>query len=78
VFTCQQKKEFAMSGFDRAILMEKLIAMGWTQAPPGSCDSASNSCLVPPESLWEKKKKAFYVYDAEALQNLLGESVPEN
>ncbi len=68
-----------MSGFDRAILMEKLIVLGWQEAPANiDCDSLSHSCLVPPEELWRKKPKAFYVYQARDLQNILGEEVQED
>ncbi len=77
-----------MAGFDKFILMEKLIAAGWQEAPATvECDSLSHYCLVPPESLWVNRPASFYVYDAKALQNLLapateGENVvtdePEN
>jgi hypothetical protein len=74
-----RKKERFMAGFDRAVLMEKLIALGWKEAPANvDCDSLSHACLVPPDSLWQNKPKAFYVYDARDLQDLLGESVPED
>ena len=57
--------------------MQKLIALGWQEAPPDvECDSLSHACLIPPETLWQNKPAAFYVYDARDLQNLLGEGVP--
>ena len=61
-----------MSAHDKVTIMEKLIALGWKEAPPeADCGSRAHYCLVPPDSLWLNKPKSFYVYDAEELQNLL-------
>ena len=63
-----------MAGFDKYLLMQKLISEGWERASKeNQCDSLGNYCLIPPDSLWEKKPKSFYVYDAETLQEILGE-----
>lgn len=61
-----------MSGADRYWLEQELIAAGWTDAPADvDCDSKAHACLVPPQSLWDNRPQAFYVYDARDLQNML-------
>ena len=56
-----------MSGFDKRCLMDKLIKLGWTENESDECQY----CVTPPDSLWKNKPSAFYIYDAESLQNLL-------
>lgn len=57
-----------MSGIDKALLMEKLKALGWKETDEDGWN------LSPPESLWINKPKSFYVYDAELLQELLSDT----
>ena len=59
-----------MSGFDRAVLSGKLMKLGWTEDDDGK--------MIPSLSLFKDMPQSFDEYDAEALQNLLGESVPED
>ena len=54
-----------MGGFDRARLERRLIELGWSLTVDDK--------LIPPDSLWKNKKQSFHVYDADDLQNLLGE-----
>ena len=58
-----------MAGFDKWHIMEILKRYGWTKVEP---DDPHSYDMVPPDSLWENKG-AFHVYDARALQALLGE-----
>tara|TARA_R110002049_G_scaffold282589_2_gene462415 strand:- start:480 stop:656 length:177 start_codon:yes stop_codon:yes gene_type:complete len=58
-----------MSGVDRAILGEKLKKLGWTENENGRYE--------PPESLWQNKPKDFSEYDAEEIQDLLGDNVTD-
>lgn len=63
-----------MSGFDKSKLMRKLIKLGWKRvASSKDCESLGDYCLTPPDSLWKNKPLAFYVYDAENLQELLSQ-----
>ena len=59
-----------MSGIDRARLAQKLIDLGWTED--------NNDMLTPPDKLFENKPVKFYVYEAEQLQDLLGECVTDD
>lgn len=67
-----------MSGCDKSSLMQDLIDLGWKEVPSSDdCQSRSGFCLVPPDSLWNNKPRAFYVYDARDLQNILGKPINE-
>jgi hypothetical protein len=59
-----------MAGFDKYILMEKLKAKGWEEI-----EGAGSYMMKPPRSLFDKYDMIFHVYDAESLQNLLGEAI---
>jgi hypothetical protein len=58
-----------MAGMDKFILMEKLRTLGWR-------DAGDKYHMEPPQELFDKRSKSFYVYDAESLQDLLGDPVP--
>jgi hypothetical protein len=61
-----------MSGFDKAILIEKLKELGWKECSNMSYD------LIPPDKLFDNAKGIpIYVYDARDVQNLLGEEVKD-
>lgn len=59
-----------MSGVDRARLGSKLEKLGWTEDKDGR--------YIPNESLFENRPTSFSEYDAESLQDLLGEIVPSD
>jgi hypothetical protein len=60
-----------MSGFDKARLGHKLENLGWYET--------ENFRYVPPENLFDGvTRQEFSVYDAEALQDLLGEIVTDD
>jgi hypothetical protein len=73
-----------MAGFDKVRLMDKLIALGWSElnqtgrgvvlAEGGNPDYI----LVAPEDLYINPRRLFHVYEARDLQNLLGESIDED
>lgn len=52
-----------MAGFDKVILAEKLIELGWKETHDGQ--------FIPPDNLWDNKPESFNIYDAEEIQNLL-------
>ena len=56
-----------MSGVDRAVLGRKLEKLGWTENEYG--------LYSPPDSLFKEMPKSFTEYNAESLQDLLGEFV---
>ncbi len=59
-----------MSGVDKARLGHKLENLGWTEDAKGDYE--------PPESLFTGAPLSFSVYDAEALQDLLGEMITDD
>ncbi len=65
-----------MAGFDKWLIMEKLKRLGWTEAEPD--DPERPYQMIPPASLFANRPKTFHVYEAEDLQNLLGEPVDDN
>ena len=58
-----------MSGVDRARIERRLLELGWTLT--------SDDKLIPPDTLWENKKKSFHVYEADDIENMLGEMSEE-
>ena len=52
-----------MSGFDKYLLEQKLLSLGWTIAEDGE--------LIPPAGLWENRPKINHVYEAVALHECL-------
>ena len=69
-----------MGGFDKAWLMIKLEKLGWVEVEVNDPedDFYQNIYMMkPPDSLWKNKRKSFHAYDAEALQNILGDPVPD-
>lgn len=62
-----------MSGFDKAIKMRQLRELGWTDVD----DDEQPYNMRPPQSLFDKAPDSFHVYDAETLQNILGEALKE-
>ena len=61
-----------MAGFDKFVLMKKLVALGWEETDWPGC------VLKPPESLWKDSVHSYDVYDARTLQMILGDSQQEN
>jgi hypothetical protein len=57
-----------MAAWDKVVLGEKLVELGWTEIRKDGL-----ALFVPPESLWQQRPPAFRVYEAIDLQNLLGE-----
>lgn len=57
-----------MAGIDKANAIANLVACGWREVPDRPGEPYR---LVPPDSLWAARPADFYVYDAEALQELL-------
>ena len=56
------------------ILRNELEKLGWSEAPP----NGHVYQMSPPPSLFENMPKQFDVYEAEIIQQLLGDPVPED
>lgn len=69
-----------MAAWDKLELMDQLLALGWREATDEEKASTglgnSQYVLVPPESLWLNKPRAFHVYDAQEIQDLLSPQEP--
>jgi len=61
-----------MAGYDRMVLEEKLIEKGWRVVEVDGKDM-----MIPPASLFERAMKHYHVYQAQELQNLLGDPAAE-
>lgn len=64
-----------MAAFDKLEKVRELVEKGWTEVP----DTADRKyMLIPPQLLWDNRPPALYVYDAEALQDLLNPTEEED
>ena len=59
-----------MSGFDKARLERKLVDLGWTVTVTDK--------LIPPPSLFKDAPHALLLWEAETLQDLLGEMITDD
>ncbi len=66
-----------MSAFDKAILMDELIAVGWVEASTEERNPDLGSFqVVIPDNLVEKLKgRVFHVYGARSITNLIDEEL---